>query len=100
VTFGVVQIIVAVSMIFITISSSAYACKAVCCRKTKIESSVVFSAVNVDGQQVTISDLQNKAIPLGANGFVLPLPTAVSQGNSIGKFSSTFNPSYLRTVYL
>ena len=86
--FGIIELILAPFMIIVTVTSSAYACKAVCCRKSKNQGSASFSIVNADGEPVTIQDLQKKAIPLGANRVVLPMLTADSRAraNSMSKF--------------
>ena len=80
----------AVLMIFVSIISSANACKAVCCRKSKNQGSASFSVINADGEPVTIQDLQEKSIPLGANRVVPPMLTADSRAraraNSMSKF--------------
>jgi hypothetical protein len=61
VEFGIILLMLAPFMIIITITSSACACHAVCCRKSEnIEEVEHFSVVNAEGQPVTIQDLEEQ----------------------------------------
>jgi hypothetical protein len=79
VAFGIIELILAPFMIIITVTSSAYACHAVCCRNSE-KNPEDFSVINAEGQRMTIQDLQ------GANLVVHPNHSVVSQEKSIGKF--------------
>ena len=84
--FGIIQIIVALSMAVVAIVSSALSCRAICCRKRQTQGSVIYSAVGADGQPVAFSGLQPGAMPLGAGVVVVPVPGALSQANPTCKF--------------
>ena len=63
-------------MVVAAIVSSAISCRAICCRRSKAQGSVLYNPVGIDGQPIPLQQV----VPLSHGGVQVPISGAANSG--------------------
>ena len=74
--FFVIEVLLSLMMVVAAIVSSAISCRAICCRRSKAQGSVLYNPVGIDGQPIPLQQV----VPLSHGGVQVPISGAANSG--------------------